>query len=57
LALRRGVELIRHRGDLPQAQLLERWLVDLLHDLTVVTRNTEDFAGCGVRLLNPFQAP
>jgi predicted nucleic acid-binding protein len=95
--LRRGVELIRHRGDHPQAQLLEQWLVDvlrtygdrvlnldgdaaqlwgrlrvpnphnaidkqiaaiaLLHDLTVVTRNTDDFAGCGVRLLNPFQAP
>lgn len=95
--LRRGVELIRHRGDHPQAQRLEQWLVDvlktygdrvlhldgdaaqiwgrlrvpnphnaivkqiaaiaLLHDLTVVTRNTDDFAGCGVRLLNPFQAP
>lgn len=95
--LRRGVELIRHRGDHPQAQLLEQWLVEvlqttsdrvlnldgdaaqiwgrlrvpnphnaidkqiaaiaLLHDLTVVTRNTDDFAGCGVRLLNPFQAP
>ncbi len=28
--LRRGVELIRHRGDRPQALLLERWLQDLL---------------------------
>lgn len=95
--LRRGVELIRHRGDQPQAQLLEQWLeevlqtygdrvlkldgdaaqlwgrlrvpnphnaidkqiaaIALLHDLTVVTRNTDDFAGCGVGLLNPFQAP
>ena len=94
--LRRGVELIRHRGDHPQALLLERWLAEvmqhygdrvlsldgdaaqiwgrlrvpdphnaidkqiaaiaLLHDLTVVTRNTDDFAGCGVRLLNPFAA-
>jgi len=93
--LRRGVELIRHRGDQLQAQLLEQWLLEvletygdrvleldsdaaqiwgrlrvpnphnaidkqiaaiaLLHDLTVVTRNTDDFAGCGVRLLNPFQ--
>ena len=26
--LRRGVELIRHRGDYPQAQLLEQWLVE-----------------------------
>lgn len=30
--------------------------IALLHDLTVVTRNTDDFAGCGVRLLNPFAA-
>jgi hypothetical protein len=28
--LRRGVELIRHRGDEPQALLLERWLQGLL---------------------------
>ena len=93
--LRRGVELIRHRGDHPQAALLEQWLeevlqiygdrvldldgdaaqiwgrlrvpnphnaidkqiaaIALLHDLTVVTRNSDDFASCGVRLLNPFQ--
>ena len=93
--LRRGVELIRHRGDQPQAKRLEQWLdevlqsygdrvldldgdaaqiwgrlrvpnphnaidkqiaaIALLHDLTVVTRNIDDLAGCGVRLLNPFQ--
>ena len=93
--LRRGVELFRHRGDQPQAKLLEQWLAEvlqsygdrvldldgdaaqiwgrlrvpspynaidkqiaaiaLLHDLTVVTRNSDDLAGCGVRLLNPFQ--
>lgn len=28
--------------------------VALLHGLTVVTRNTSDFVGCGVPLLNPF---
>ena len=28
--LRRGVELIRHRGDEPQADLLERWLSDVI---------------------------
>ena len=28
--LRRGVELIRYRGDIPQAKLLERWLEELL---------------------------
>jgi predicted nucleic acid-binding protein len=26
----------------------------LAHDLTLVTRNVRDFAGCGVALLNPF---
>lgn len=92
--LRRGVELIRYRGDVVQAEVLEAWLTELLtdfsdkilpfdadaaqtwgrlrvphaqheidkqiaaiawvHDLTVVTRNTDDFAGTGVRLLNPF---
>ncbi|MFS6827406.1 hypothetical protein [Cyanobium sp. ATX-6F1] len=29
--------------------------IALLHDLTVVTRNTVDFNGTGVNLLNPFQ--
>ena len=28
----------------------------LIHDLTVVTRNTADFAATGVRMVNPFQA-
>ena len=94
--LRRGVELIRHRGDIEQAALLEAWLHRLLHryahnvlafdadaaqvwgrlrvphaeheidkqiaatalvnDLTVVSRNTADFANTGVRLINPFVA-
>lgn len=94
--LRRGVELIRHRGDQPQATRLERWLdgtlrefrrnilaVDdeigqlwgrlrvphpehaldkliaataLIHGLTVVTRNVDDFARTGARVLNPFNA-
>jgi predicted nucleic acid-binding protein len=92
--LRRGVDLIRHRGDHEQAGRLEAWLafvveeyrnfilsfdVDmaqvwgrlrvphpenaldkqiaataLMHDLTLVTRNTDDFARTGARLLNPF---
>ena len=92
--LRRGVELIRRRGDKLQAQLLETWLHDVLdqyadnilgfdaeaaqvwgklrvphpehaldkqiaaialvNNLTVVTRNTVDFAGTGVSLRNPF---
>lgn len=93
--LRRGVELIRHRGDKPQATRLENWLdgvlgefgqnilsVDeeigqlwgrlrvphpehaldkliaataLIHNLTVVTRNIEDFEGTGACVLNPFK--
>jgi hypothetical protein len=28
--------------------------IALVYDLTVVTRNTDDFAGTGVRLFNPF---
>lgn len=28
--------------------------IALIHDLTVVTRNTADFAGTGTKLLNPF---
>ena len=92
--LRRGVEKIRHRGDGPQAELLNNWLATILfdyaeylpefdevaaqvwgklrvphhehvidkqiaataliHDLTVVTRNTDDFVSCGVKLVNPF---
>jgi hypothetical protein len=29
--------------------------IALIHDLTVVTRNTDDFRGTGARLLNPFR--
>jgi len=28
----------------------------LVHDLTLVTRNTKDFAGLGVQLVNPWEA-
>lgn len=92
--LRRGVEIIRGRGDLAQASQLEAWLdtlisahsthilefdlecaqvwgrllspnpqhpidkqiaaIGLIYNLTVVTRNTADFASTGVRLFNPF---
>ena len=91
---RRGIELIRRRGDAAQAKLLEAWLTEVLEQygenilafdadaaqvwgrlrvpdpaheldkqiaaialvngLTVVTRNSGDFAGTGVRLINPF---
>jgi hypothetical protein len=92
--MRRKVKMMRHRGDIQQATLLEQWLVmvigdyaenilefgeleaqvwgrlrvpnyenaldkqiaatALTHDLMVVTRNVEDFADTGVKLLNPF---
>ena len=92
--LRRGVEMIRYRGDSEQATILERWLLTIIeqyadnivafgeleaqvwgrlrvphyenaldkqiaataltHDLILVTRNVDDFAATGVKLLNPF---
>ncbi len=30
--------------------------IALMHDLTVVTRNTNHFAGTGARLMNPFRS-
>jgi predicted nucleic acid-binding protein len=92
--IRRGLENIRHRGDLPQAKKLEAWLdlvvtnyadrilsfdeecaqvwgrlmsprhqhpidkqiaaIALIHDLTVATRNVDDFRGTGTKTSNPF---
>ena len=92
--LRRGVDLIRHRGDAAQAAALETWLTNvlgdygegilnidedvaqvwgrlrvthpenaldkqiaataLIHGLTLVTRNEQDFSDTGVTVLNPF---
>lgn len=93
--LRRGVELIRSRGDNKQADKLEEWLAKIINEytenildftetesqvwgrlrvpnyknavdkqiaataltygLTLVTRNFDDFADCGVELFNPFE--
>ena len=50
--LRRGVELIRHRGDQPQAKLLEQWLAEVLQTYGDVMH---ELTGCGVQLLNPSQ--
>lgn len=92
--IRRGLEMLRQRGDTAQAAQLETWLdlvvggyadrilafdldcaqvwgkllaphpkhpidkqiaaIALIHDLTVVTRNVDDYRGLGVRLENPF---
>jgi predicted nucleic acid-binding protein len=92
--IRRGLENVRHRGDLTQAKKLEKWLdlvvadyddrilsfdeecaqvwgrlmsphhehpidkqiaaIALIHDLTVVTRNVDDFRGTVTRINNPF---
>ena len=92
--IRRGLENIRHRGDLLQIKKLEKWLdlvvanfadkiltfdeecaqiwgrlmsphpehvidkqiaaIALIHDLTVVTSNVDDFRGTGVAIKNPF---
>ena len=94
--LRRGVEMIRHRGDNTQARRLESWLNNIVnayqdnildfteseaqvwgrlrtphrenaidkqiaataltYGLTLVTRNTGDFANTGVSLMDPFEA-
>ena len=93
--LRRGINLILHRGDIQQAHSLENWLEIILdeysenildfteteaqvwgklrvpnhenaldkqiaataltYDLSVVTRNIDDFIGTGVKLINPFE--
>lgn len=92
--IRRGVENLKHRGDVPQSRKVEQWLdrivdeyadrilgfdedcaqiwgklmsphkqhaidkqiaaVALIHGLTVVTRDVDDFSGTGVGLKNPF---
>lgn len=94
--IRRGLENIRQRGDIPQTMKLEKWLnliiddyadrilsfdeecaqiwgrlmsphpqhpidkqiaaIALIYDLTVVTRNVDDFRGTGVKLVNPFES-
>ncbi len=52
--LRRGIELIRRRGDTPQAIMLENWLTDLLeHFADRVLGINEDVAQVWGRLRVP----
>lgn len=46
---RRGV--IRQQADMLIAATAQ------VHNLTLVTRNTRDFKGCGIGLLDPFDTP
>ena len=39
---------VRHQADMLIAATAK------IHDLTVVTRNTKDFEGCGIKIFNPF---
>lgn len=92
--LRRGVEQIKYRGDIKQAELLKIWLNEIINEfsqnilsfgleeaqvwgklrsphhenaldkqiaataiiynMTVVTRNVDDFIGTGIEVINPF---
>ena len=52
--LRRGVDLIRHRGDTRQANLLEKWLYKLISDYSDCILNIdEDIAQLWGRLRAP----
>lgn len=95
--LRRGIEKLRYRNDIKQAEMLDIWLskilqeysnnilefdkesaqvwghlrvpnhehlldkqiaaIALTNELTVVTRNVDDFSSSGVPVLNPFSGP
>ena len=53
--LRRGVELIRHRGDVAQAKRLERWLLSLLESYEDYILDIDsDIAQLWGRLRVPF---
>lgn len=54
--LRRGIELIRHRGDRRQATVLERWLTRLLRDYeNYILEFDSDSAQVWGRLRAPHQ--
>ena len=52
--LRRGVEMIRHRGDRRQAGQLERWLDNLLHNYE---DNILDFTQVEAQVWGKLRAP
>ena len=52
--LRRGVQLIRHRGDQPHAQLLEQWLAEVLQ---TYGDRVLDLDGDAVQIWGRLQVP
>ncbi len=48
--------LVRGVDEAVVRALKQRAAIALGNDLTVVTRNTADFAGTGARMLNPYAA-
>jgi predicted nucleic acid-binding protein len=52
--LRRGVELIKHRGDRSQAELLENWLQDVLEDYA---ENILDFTAIEAQVWGKLRVP
>jgi len=52
--LRRGVELIRHRGDVVQAEALEKWLVNLV---TEFRNNILDFTDTEAQVWGRLRVP
>jgi toxin FitB len=52
--LRRGVEIIRHRGDRHQADLLEAWLQTVLEDYT---DHILDFTGLDAQVWGKLRVP
>ena len=52
--LRRGVEILRHRGDEKQAGQLERWLTDLMN---TYENNVLDFTQAEAQVWGKLRAP
>jgi len=50
------IRAARRRAGLPVAALdAQIAAICLVHDATLATRNVRDFAGCGIRVVNPWE--